>query len=188
MGIRIKQADETKEVIGPPKSVSFDPAGKLTRAGEGFAQKHGIPIEKLSIVETPKGEYLAAQQVIPGRSAKEILEEVLPLAVKEIPWPRGMYWTGAAGLHFIRPIRWVVALLGGKVLRIPLGDATAGKFSAGHRFLGKPRIPISGAKDFVQKLRAGFVLVRAEERRKKIETELRQLAAARVCGYMKTRT
>ena len=176
-GIRIKQADETKEVIGPPKSVSFDPAGKLTRAGEGFAQKYGIPIEKLSIVETPKGEYLAAQQVIPGRSAKEILEEVLPLAVKEIPWPRSMYWTGAAGLHFIRPIRWVVALLGGKVLRLTLGDATAGKFSAGHRFLGKPKIPISGAKDYVQKLRAGFVLVRAEERRKKIETELRQLAA-----------
>src|SRR5882762_4017374 len=165
-GIRIKQADETKEVIGPPKSVSFDPAGKLTRAGEGFAQKYGIPIEKLSIVETPKGEYLAAQQVIPGRSAKEILEEVLPLAVKEIPWPRSMYWTGATGLHFIRPIRWVVALLGGK-------------FSAGHRFLGKPKIPISAAKDYVQKLRAGFVLVRAEERRKKIETELRHLAAGK---------
>jgi len=57
-------------VIGPPKSVSFDPAGKLTRAGEGFAQKYGIPIEKLSVVATPKGEYLAAQQVIPGDPQK----------------------------------------------------------------------------------------------------------------------
>jgi len=57
-------------VIGPPKSVSFDPAGKLTRAGEGFAQKYGIPIEKLSVVATPKGEYLAAQQVIPAEIRK----------------------------------------------------------------------------------------------------------------------
>ncbi len=90
-----------------------------------------------------------------------------------------MYWTGAAGLHFIRPIRWVVAQLGGKPLRVTLGDAVAGEFSAGHRFLGKSKIPIHGAKDYVQKLRANFVLVRAEERRKKIETELRHLAAGK---------
>src|SRR6266566_2296739 len=94
--IRIKQADETKEVLGPPKSVSFDAAGKQTRAAESFAQKIGIPVEKLSLVATPKGEYLAAQQVIRGRSAREILEEVLPRVVKEIPWQRSMYWTGAA--------------------------------------------------------------------------------------------
>ena len=84
-----------------------------------------------------------------------------------------MYWTGAAGLHFIRPIRWVVALLGGKPLRLKLGDAEAGKFSTGHRFLGKSKIPVQGAKDYIQKLRANFVLVRPEERRKKIEVELR---------------
>jgi glycyl-tRNA synthetase beta chain len=178
-GIRINQADETKEVMGPPKSVSFDPSGKPTRAAESFAQKIGVPMEKLSLVATPKGEYLAAQQVIRGKSAKEILEEVLPLVVKEIPWPRSMYWTGAAELHFIRPIRWVVALLGGKTLRVKLGDAVAGKFSAGHRFLGKSKIPIRGAKDYAQKLRANYVLVRAEERRKKIETELCQLAGSK---------
>jgi glycyl-tRNA synthetase beta chain len=177
--VRIKQADETKEVMGPPKSASFDSAGKPTRAAEGFAQKFGIPVDKLSLVVTPKGEYIAAQQIIHGKSAGEILEEVLPRAVKEIPWPRTMYWTGATGLHFIRPVRWIVALLGGKPVRLTLGDAVAGKFSAGHRFLGKSKVPIGGAKDYAHKLRASFVLVRAEDRRKKIETELRHLAAGK---------
>src|SRR5258708_33117885 len=73
-GIRIKQADETKEVIGPPKSVSFDPAGKLTRSGEGFAQKYGTHIEKLSVVAPHKSEYIAGQEIIPGRPAQMILE------------------------------------------------------------------------------------------------------------------
>jgi glycyl-tRNA synthetase beta chain len=174
-----RQPDEIKELTGPPKSVAYDAAGQPTRAAESFAQKAGLPIAKLSIVMTPKGEYLAAKQVIRGRGAKEILEEILPRAVAEIPWPRTMYWTGIAGLHFIRPIRWVVALLGGKTLRITLGDTTAGKFSAGHRFLGKAKIPIRGANDYIQKLRSNFVLVRPEERRKKIEAEIKRLAAGK---------
>jgi glycyl-tRNA synthetase beta chain len=177
--IRTRQSDEIKEVTGPPKSASFDAAGKPTRAAEGFAQKYGISVDKLSVVATAKGEYIAAQQVIQGRSATQVLEEVLPRAVKEIPWPKTMYWTGATGLHFIRPIRWVVALLGGKPLNLTLGDAVAGKFSEGHRFLGKPKIPLSGAKDYADKLRSNFVLVRAEDRRKKIETELRHLAGGK---------
>jgi glycyl-tRNA synthetase beta chain len=177
--ILIKQPDEIKELIGPPRSVAYDAAGKATRAAESFAQKAGIPIGKLSIVATPKGEYLAAKQVIHGRSAKAILEEILPRAVAEIPWPRTMYWTGISGLHFIRPIRWVVALLGGKVLSVKLGDAVAGKFSAGHRFLGKSKVPITGVKDYAQKLRANYVLVHPSERAKKIEAELKRLAAGK---------
>src|SRR5260370_13342312 len=90
MEIRIQQADEIKEVTGPPKSVSYDAAGKPTQAAESFAQKVDVSVEKLSLVSTPKGERIAAQQVIPGRSAKEILEEILPRAVTEIPWPTSM--------------------------------------------------------------------------------------------------
>lgn len=177
--IREKQPDEVKELTGPPKSVAYDAAGKPTRAAESFAQKVGLPIAKLSMVTTPKGEYLSAKQVIKGKPAAEILEEFLPRAVAEISWPRSMYWTCATGLHFIRPIRWVVALLGGKVLRVTLGDARAGKFTAGHRFLGKSKVPVRSAKDYIQKLRANFVLVRPEERRKKIEAELARLASGK---------
>lgn len=179
LNIRPRQADEIKEVTGPPRSVSFDSHGKPTRAAESFAEKVGLPVAKLSIVALAKGEYLAARQVIPGRTAKDILEEILPRAVTEITWPRSMYWTGGSGLHFIRPIRWVVALLGGKPLRVALGDAVAGKYSAGHRFLGKPKVPVTGAKDYVQSLRRNFVLARAEERREKVERELHALAGAK---------
>jgi glycyl-tRNA synthetase beta chain len=138
-----------------------------------------LPVGMLSTIATPKGEYLSAKQVILGRSAKEILEDILPRSVAEIPWPRSMYWTSTAGLHFIRPVRWVVALLGGKPLRFALGDAEVGNHSSGHRFLGKAKIPIGSGKDYVQKLRANFVLVRPEDRKQKIEGELRRLASGK---------
>ncbi len=178
-GIRVKQPDETKDVQGPPKSVAYDAAGRPTRAAESFAQKMNLPVDELVTVSTPKGEYLSAKQVILGRPAREILEEILPRTVAEIPWTRSMYWTGATGLRFIRPIRWVVALLDGKPLRFTLGDAVVGNSSSGHRFLGKAKIPVTGAKDYVQKLRANFVLARPEDRRQKIEGELRRLAGSK---------
>src|ERR1700686_5481815 len=96
--IRARQPDEIKEVTGPPKGVAFDNVGTPTRAAESFAQKVGLPISKLSFIMTPRGEYLAAKQVIHGRAAKDILEETLPRVVAEITWPRSMYWTGERGL------------------------------------------------------------------------------------------
>ncbi len=174
-----KQADEIKEVMGPPKGVAFDAAGKPTRAAESFAQKVGLAIEHLTVVPTPRGEYLSAKQVIQGRTSKAILEEILPRVVAEITWARSMYWTGATGLRFIRPIRWVVALLGGKTLRFTLGDAVAGNSSAGHRFLGKPKVQITGHKDYARKLKLNYVLVSPEERRKKIDIEMHRLASSK---------
>jgi glycyl-tRNA synthetase beta chain len=177
--VRLKQPDETREVTGPPKSVAFDASGRPTRAAESFAQKMNLPVGRLSTVSTAKGEYLSATLVAPGRDAREILEEFLPRTVTEIPWPRSMYWTGAAGLHFIRPVRWVVAILGGKPLHFALGDTQAGNISSGHRFLGKSRIPVRNAQDYIEKLKANFVLVRPEERRVKIDRELRRLAGGK---------
>jgi glycyl-tRNA synthetase beta chain len=177
--IRLNQPDEVKDIQGPPKSVAYDAAGKPTRAAESFAQKMNLPVDELVTISTPKGEYLSAKQVILGKSAKEILEEILPRTVAEIPWARSMYWTGAEGLRFIRPIRWVVAMLDGKPLRFSLGDAAAGNNSSGHRSLGRPKIPVLGAKDYVQKLRANFVLVRPQDRKHKIEGELHRLASGK---------
>jgi glycyl-tRNA synthetase beta chain len=90
-----------------------------------------------------------------------------------------MYWTGGSGLHFIRPIRWVVALLGGKTLRLTLGDAKGDRFSRGHRFLGRAKIPLTGVKDYAERLKANYVMVRAEDRGKKIENELQHLAGSK---------
>jgi len=177
--VRSRQPDEVKDVTGPPTSVAFDNVGKPTQAAESFAQKMGLPVVKLTVVTSPKGDRLAARQVIPGRLAKDILEEILPRAVKEITWPRTMYWTGPKGLHFIRPIRWVVAMLDGRPLRVMLDGVPGRRFSAGHRFLGKSKVPIQGTKDYFQRLKANYVLVRPEDRRKKIELELRRLASGK---------
>ncbi len=175
--VLLRQADVTKEVTGPPKSVAYDSVGRPTRAAESFAAKQGIPVGKLSVVKTDRGEYLAAKQVIRGRTAMEILAEILPRAIQEISWPRSMYWTGLDGPRFIRPIRWILATLGGKTISFELAGVRAAPYSAGHRFLGKAKVGISGTGDYERKLKSNFVLVRPEARRKKIEREIRSLAA-----------
>jgi glycyl-tRNA synthetase beta chain len=173
----LRQADVSREVIGPPKTVAFDAAGKPTKAAESFAAKQGVAVRKLYVVRTTRGEQVAAKQVVRGRAAMEILRECLPRAILEIPWPRSMYWTGASGPRFIRPIRWIVALLGGKTIPFELAGVGAGAHSSGHRFLGAARIHLTGARDYEGKLKANGVLVRPAARRKKIEHELRSLPA-----------
>ncbi|MGD1211958.1 MAG: glycine--tRNA ligase subunit beta [Candidatus Acidiferrales bacterium] len=178
-GVRLKQEDVTREITGPPKSVAFDAAGEPTRAAMSFAEKQGVPVSKLSIVVTQKGEYLAVKQTVLGRPAAEILEKVLPEAIHEIAWPRSMYWGGAHSPRFIRPIRWIVALLDGKVVRCSFADVRAGRHTDGHRFLGQRSIPLTGPNDYESKLKKNFVLCRPDARRKKIEAELRALTTRR---------
>ena len=174
--LRLRQEDVVREVTGPPKSVAYDAVGEPTRAAMSFAEKQRIPVSKLAIVNTPKGEYVSATQVIEGRPASKILAEILPQAIQEISWPRSMYWTGAHGPRFIRPIRWIVALLDGKVVPFTFAGLNSGNRTDGHRFLGKRNISLSGPNEFESKLKKNFVLVRPEERRKKIETEIRSIA------------
>ena len=175
--VRLKQEDVTREVIGPPKSVAFDIAGQPTRAAISFAEKQGIPLSKLEVLNTPKGEYMVARQVILGKPAAEILREFLPEAIREISWPRSMVWAGLHSPRFIRPIRWIVALLDGKVIPFSFADVRAGNWTDGHRFLGSSHIPLSGARDYESKLKKNFVLCRPEARRKKIEAEIQSLTA-----------
>jgi glycyl-tRNA synthetase beta chain len=175
--VRLRQQETRREVTGPPKSVAFDSLGEPTRAAESFASKQGIPLSKLTIVDTPKGQYVAATQVIAGRPASEILSEVLPQAIEEISWPRSMYWTGAQGPRFIRPIRWIVALLDGRVIPFSFAGVESGNRTRGHRFLGRAGIPVSGAADYHSKLKKNFILALPDERLAKIESEIRALTS-----------
>lgn len=175
--IQLKQEDVTREVSGPPKSIAFDAAGEPTRAAFSFAEKQGIPVSKLSIVTTPKGEYVVAKQLVRGRPAIDVLKEILPEAIREISWPKSMIWTGAQSPRFIRPIRWIVALLDGKVVPFSYANVRAGNSSDGHRFLGKRTIPVTGPRDYESKLKKNFVLCRPETRLKKIEAELHGLTS-----------
>jgi glycyl-tRNA synthetase beta chain len=170
--ILLRQEDVTREITGPPKSVAYDNVGEPTRAAMSFAEKQGVAVSKLSVVNTPKGEYLAVTQVVRGRPAAQILAEILPQVIHEISWPRSMYWTGAHGPRFIRPIRWIVALLDGKVVPFSFAGVSAGNHTEGHRFLGKKEIPLTGARDYEAKLKQNFVLCRPDTRRKKIESEI----------------
>jgi glycyl-tRNA synthetase beta chain len=175
--IKLKQEDVTREISGPPKAVAFDIAGQPTRAAISFAEKQGLPVSKLAIIITPKGEYVVAKQLVRGRPASEILKDVLPEAIREISWPRSMIWAGAQSPRFIRPIRWIVALLDGKVIPFTYADVRSGNHTDGHRFLGKRSIPVSGPRDYEAKLKKNFVTSRPEARRKKIEAELRTLTS-----------
>jgi len=175
--VRLKQEDVAREIAGPPKSVAFDAAGQPTRAAVSFAERQGVPLGKLAIVHTPKGEYLAVKQLVRGKTAAEILKNLLPEAIREITWPRSMTWAGAQSPRFIRPIRWIVATLDGKPVSFSIAEVRAGIRTDGHRFLGKRSIPVSGARDYEAKLRKNFVLCRPDARRKKIESELRSLTS-----------
>jgi glycyl-tRNA synthetase beta chain len=174
-GVRPRQEDRLEEILGPPRSVAFDSVGAPTRAAESFAQKQGVPVARLLMVSTPKGECLAVKKSIPGRPALAILSEALPRVIQEIPWPRSMHWVGISGPRFIRPIRWIVALLGGKVVPFEIAGVKSGATSAGHRFLGKSRIAVRGPQDFAARLEKNGVLVHPAERRKKIEREVAAL-------------
>jgi glycyl-tRNA synthetase beta chain len=180
-GIIAKQADVEMEITGPPKAVAYDSVGAPTRAAVSFAEKQGVALHELFVVTTPKGESIAAKVTKRGRTAHELLLEILPRVIHDLSWPKTMTWTGKSGARFIRPIRWIVALLGGKVLKFSFGGVTAGDTTAGHRFLGKPYFAVSNFTDYEKKLRANGVIVRPEERREKISKEL--AAHAKRGGY-----
>jgi glycyl-tRNA synthetase beta chain len=175
--VLLRQEDVTREIIGPPKSVAYDAAGQPTRAALSFAEKQEVSVSSLVITDTPKGPYLAVRKVIVGEPASKILERVLPEVIREISWPRTMYWTGVRGARFIRPIRWIVALLDGKVIPCSYAEVKAGNRSDGHRFLGRRSIPLAGPKEYEPKLKANFVLCRPEVRRKKIESEIHAITS-----------
>src|SRR6202034_2145558 len=158
LGVRMRQEDVTREITGPPKSVAYDQVGEPTRAAMSFAEKQGIPVSKLSIVNTPKGEYLAAKQIVIGKSAAEILATVLTQTIQEISWPLSMYWTTADSPRFIRPIRWIMALLAGKVIPFSFAAVHAGNHTRGHRVLGKQSIPVNCLDGYERFVKKNFVL------------------------------
>ena len=180
-GIIAKQVDVESEVTGPPKSVAYDNVGAPTRAAVSFAEKQGVPLHELRLVHTPKGEYVAAKMIRRGRTAHDLLSEILPRVIHDLSWPRTMTWTGLEGARFIRPIRWLIGMLDGKPLKFAFGGATAGEATRGHRFLGKQEIRVKNFADYEKQLRANGVLVRQEERREKITREL--AAHAKRAGY-----
>lgn len=170
--VAARTPDRDEVVMGPPAAVT----GK---ALEGFCAKQGVSPEQLTAVETPKGKYWSFTRQIPGREASDILREELPALIQSIPWPKTMYWPSLGGPKFIRPIRWLVALLGDQVVDFTFAGIPASNVTWGHRRLGtRGPLPVT-VENFEQVLRENFVIVSAAERRTKIETETAALSAAK---------
>ena len=171
-GLLAKQPDLEAEATGPPKSVAYDSVGAPTRAALSFAEKQGVHVSDLYLVQTPKGEYLAAKQIKLGRTAAQILTAVLPRAVHDLTWPRSMTWTGLEGARFIRPIRWIVAVLDGRALKLSVAGIPAGDTTRGHRFLGSSAIRVKNFAGYEKQLHSNGVIIRPAKRQEKIDKEL----------------
>jgi glycyl-tRNA synthetase beta chain len=171
-GLLAKQPNVEAEVTGPPKSVAYDSVGAPTRAALSFAEKQRAHVNDLYLMQTAKGEYLAARQIKLGRTAEQILQAILPRAVHDLTWPRSMTWTGLEGARFIRPIRWVVAVLNGKSLKLSVAGIAAGNTTRGHRFLGSSSIRVKNFSDYEKRLHSNGVIVRPSRREDKIAKEL----------------
>ncbi|MCL6481517.1 MAG: glycine--tRNA ligase subunit beta [Firmicutes bacterium] len=171
-----RQPDVVEEVTGPPRSVAYDNVGRPTKAAESFAARQGVPVAKLYTITTPRGEYVAARRTIPGRLTREILPTLLPTALASLAWPRTMYWREPTE-RFVRPVRWILALLDGRVVPFTFAGVRAANWTSGHRALGRKRIAVRSFADYIAQLRRNYVLVEPERRRQKITRELRQQAA-----------
>jgi glycyl-tRNA synthetase beta chain len=163
-GLQEKQADETKEVSGPPVSAGLG-------AANGFAKKMGVTLDQLQMVHTAKGEYYTFSRAVPGRPTLDVLAEALPVLIPKLHFPKTMYWTGKGGVRFIRPIRWLVALLGGDVVPFEIAGVRTGNRSRGHRLLGKAEVTVT-IDNFEEQLHASGVVLSAAQRRAMIESGL----------------
>ena len=170
-----KQEDIIQEVTGPPKQAAFDQNGSPTRAASGFTKKYDVSMDDLQIVETPKGEYLYLKREIPGRPTIEILSEILPRLISEVPWPKSMRW-GDIGFPFVRPIHWVLSLFGGNVVPFEIAGIKSGNRTMGHRFMAPRLIEIRDFRNYLQEMKRCSVMVNQEERRKTIENEVTKKA------------
>jgi glycyl-tRNA synthetase beta chain len=182
LGLRVEelalhQTAVNKEVMGPSKSVAYDPQGQPTKAAIGFAAGQGVPVGRLELRPTPKGEYVFAVKADAGQPAKAVLVEVLPRLIGELSFPKAMKWN-EAGVRFARPLRWLVALFNGTILPIQAAGITAGNKTYGHRVLGKGgAIPVRNYESYRKALERAGVLVDPERRRQVIDEQLARLCA-----------
>jgi glycyl-tRNA synthetase beta chain len=162
-----QQADREELLMGPPKSAG-------PGAAQGFARKNNVAVEALGTEVTPKGEYLALRRTVAGAETRELLAAALPGIIAKIPWPKAMYWTGKGGMTFIRPIRWIVALLGDRIVEFEVAGVQSRALSAGHRRMGSDEIAFEHA-NYEERLEKNGVILSAAKRRERIQKGIKKL-------------
>jgi glycyl-tRNA synthetase beta chain len=166
------QADTEEKLTGPSWKVAFKD-GAPTAAAHAFAKKAGVAVEALEKISNPKGEYVGATVRRLGRAAAELLAAELPKEVLSLYWAKNMYWRAGKPERFVRPVRWVVALLDSTVVPLEIAGIAAGNASRGHRVLhGEAPVALAKAADYAESLRKAFVAADVAERRLSIRRAL----------------
>ena len=191
-----RQKDVAEELVGPAVKIAYKD-GKPTAAAVAFAKKAGVDVAALKTVTTAKGEYLAATSGKAGRAAAEVIAEELPKELAGIYWAKNMVWLSSTGQNasgggprragrperFVRPVRWLLALLGEVVVPVSFGGKTAGKVTRGHRVLaGDEAIAIGFPDEYEQVLLRAHVIADVEARRLVVRKALDKATRAAGAG------
>ncbi|HWF66091.1 MAG TPA: glycine--tRNA ligase subunit beta [Acidobacteriaceae bacterium] len=182
-GLLEKQVEMEEQVVGPSVAVAYK-NGAPTPAAIAFAKKSGVEVGALETIQNAKGEYVAATVRRPGRGAGDVLTSLLPAEIGGLYWPKSMYWRAGKPERFVRPLRWLVALLDQEVLPLEFAGIRADALTYGHRVLhGEEPVTIPKPREYPEKLRAVYVEVDPEARRHRIRKALdaatRQIPGAR---------
>src|SRR6476659_4757985 len=162
-GIPATQPDVQEQLTGPATKVAYKD-GQPTPAAHAFAKKAGVDVSQLQRVTTPKGEYLTATVTNKGKPAEQVLTELLPKEIASIYWPKNMYWRAGKPERFVRPVRWIVAMLDGEVVPLEFAGIKAGNQSRGHRILGPEQVSIGAPSQYVEVMQAAHVTASTADR------------------------
>ena len=182
-GVLAAQADAEEQLTGPSWGVAFK-NGEATPAALAFAKKAGVDVAALQKITNAKGDYVSATVLRKGRSAADVLTEQLPKELALLYWPKNMYWRAGKPERFVRPVKWLLAILDHAIVPVEFAGVHAGNLSYGHRILhGDHAVTINMPAEYVAALESAKVLVDVEVRRQRIRKALdaatRTVAGAR---------
>ncbi len=174
--LRLSQPDLALDLKGPPAQIAKNEAG-WTKAALAFAQKNQIDLATLEIRKHEGGEYVFAKVERKGRSAVDLLAEIIPKILGEIHWYKTMRWGEAKEMAFVRPVQWLVGILGNDILPLQFAGLKAGAVSFGHRFLHAGPVAVSSDREkYLKALRNAKVIVDQEERKSIIRASCKKTA------------
>ena len=173
-GLADTSAEISERHKGPSASIAYDADGNATKAAIGFARGKGLDVADLVVEDG----YIYAETKTAGVPAKDIVSEMLPQLITGLNFPKSMHW-GDLDAKFVRPVRWLVALLDEEVIPVEFATVQSGNVSRGHRFLGADEITIKNAASYVDTLKENFVMVDQDARRELISKQLHDMAASK---------
>ena len=173
-GLADTSAEISERHKGPSASIAYDADGNATKAAIGFARGKGLDVANLVVEDG----YIYAETKTAGVPAKDIVTDMLPQLITGLNFPKSMHW-GNLDAKFVRPVRWLVALLDEEVIPVEFATVKSGNVTRGHRFLGADEITIKNAASYVDTLKENFVMVDQDARRELISKQLHDIAASK---------